>query len=65
MKCINIEVSLRYKKSFRSLTPSVQRKAIAKIKIFRENPFHPQLKTHHLAGKERELGVLGRLFLSN
>jgi mRNA-degrading endonuclease YafQ of YafQ-DinJ toxin-antitoxin module len=25
-----------------------------KIKIFRENPFNPQLKTHSLSGKEKD-----------
>jgi mRNA-degrading endonuclease YafQ of YafQ-DinJ toxin-antitoxin module len=54
MKIIDIELSSRYKKSFRRLHPRIQRKAILKTKIFRENPFSPQLRTHPLSGKERE-----------
>ncbi len=54
MRITRIEVSARYKKSFRKLPPPIQRKAILKIKIFKENPFHPQLRTHPLLGKEKE-----------
>jgi mRNA-degrading endonuclease YafQ of YafQ-DinJ toxin-antitoxin module len=54
MKIIHIELSSRYKKSFRRLHPRIQRKAILKTKIFRENPFSHQLRIHPLSGKERE-----------
>jgi len=54
MKITSIELSSRYKKSFRRLHPRIQRKAILKIKVFRENPFNPQLRTHPLSGKEKE-----------
>jgi len=54
MKITSIEVSSRYKKSFRKLPSRTQRKAILKIRIFRENPFNPQLRTHPLSGKEKE-----------
>jgi mRNA-degrading endonuclease YafQ of YafQ-DinJ toxin-antitoxin module len=54
MKITSIELSSRYKKSFRRLHHRIQRKAILKIKIFRENPFNPQLRTHPLSGKEKE-----------
>ncbi|MCD6233082.1 type II toxin-antitoxin system mRNA interferase toxin, RelE/StbE family [bacterium] len=54
MKVISIELSSRYKKSFRKLPSEIQRKAIEKIKIFKENPFDPRLKTHSLSGKEKE-----------
>jgi len=54
MKITSIELSTRYKKSFRRLPPKIQRKAILKIKIFRENPFTPQLRTHPLTGEEKE-----------
>lgn len=54
MKITRVEVTSRFKKSFRRLHPRIQRKAISKIKIFKENPFNPQLKTHPLFGKEKE-----------
>jgi mRNA-degrading endonuclease YafQ of YafQ-DinJ toxin-antitoxin module len=54
MKIIRIEVSSRFKKSFRKLHPKIQRKAISKIKLFKENPFDPRLRTHSLSGKEKE-----------
>jgi mRNA-degrading endonuclease YafQ of YafQ-DinJ toxin-antitoxin module len=49
-----IKISSRYKKSFRTLDPQIQEKAIEKINIFRENPFDPRLKTHKLDGKEKD-----------
>ena len=57
MTITKIEVSSRYKKSFRRLLLRVQKKAIKKINIFRENPFNPRLKTHPLSGKEKECWV--------
>jgi len=54
MKITRIEISTRYKKSFRKLPSRIQRKAISRIKIFKENPFSRQLKTHPLSGKEKE-----------
>ena len=52
MKITNIKVSSRYKKSFRNLSSSIQRKAIAKIKVFKENYSNSILKTHPLSGKD-------------
>ena len=54
MKITKVEVSSRFKKSFRRLHPRIQRKAISKIKIFKANPFNPRLKPHPLSGKEKE-----------
>jgi mRNA-degrading endonuclease YafQ of YafQ-DinJ toxin-antitoxin module len=54
MKITRIEVSSRFKKSFRRLPPKIQRKAISRIKLFKGNPFDPRLKTHPLSGKEKE-----------
>ncbi len=66
MKVTRVEVSSRYKKSFRKLPFRIQRKAILKIKIFRESPFNPQLRTHPLSGEEkRMLDLLDRLSLSD
>jgi mRNA-degrading endonuclease YafQ of YafQ-DinJ toxin-antitoxin module len=49
-----IKISSRYKKSFRVLDFQIQKKAIEKINIFRENPFDSRLKTHKLHGKDRD-----------
>ncbi len=54
MKITSIELSSRYKKSFRKISSRIQRKAILRIRTFRENPFNPCLKTHPLSGKEKE-----------
>jgi len=54
MKITSIELSSRYKKSFRRIPSRIQRKAILRIRTFRENPFNPYLKTHPLSGKEKE-----------
>ena len=54
MKITDIKVDSRYKKSFRKLPPIIQRKAILRINIFRENSFNPRLKTHSLSGREED-----------
>ena len=54
MKITSIKVSSCYKKSFKKLLFRIQRKAILKIKISKENPFDPRLKTHSLSGKNKE-----------
>jgi mRNA-degrading endonuclease YafQ of YafQ-DinJ toxin-antitoxin module len=54
MKIIRTEVSSRFKKSFKKLPPKIQRKTISRIKLFKENPFDPRLRTHPLSGKEKE-----------
>jgi mRNA-degrading endonuclease YafQ of YafQ-DinJ toxin-antitoxin module len=54
MKIIRVEVSSRFKKSFMRLPPKIQRKAISKIKLFKENPFDSRLRIHSLSGKEKE-----------
>ena len=38
-------------KSYKLLDKEIKRKAEKKEKIFRENPFHPSLKSHKLKGK--------------
>ncbi|NQU83040.1 MAG: type II toxin-antitoxin system mRNA interferase toxin, RelE/StbE family [Parcubacteria group bacterium] len=54
MKITRIEVSSRYKKSFRKLPSLIQKKVIKKINVFRESPFDPTLRTHPLSGKDKE-----------
>jgi mRNA-degrading endonuclease YafQ of YafQ-DinJ toxin-antitoxin module len=54
MKITRVEVFSHFKKSFRKLPQKIQRKAISRIKLFKENPFDPRLRTHPLSGKEKE-----------
>ena len=51
---MEIKLSLRFQKSFRKLEGSTQKKAIARLKIFRDsNGFDSRLKVHKLHGKQR------------
>lgn len=50
-----IRVTRNFEKSYRRLPKQVQHVAERKELVFRENPFDPQLKTHRLHGKEREV----------
>jgi mRNA-degrading endonuclease RelE of RelBE toxin-antitoxin system len=66
MKITRIEVSSRFKRSFRKLPSKIQRKAILKTKFFKENPFDPRLRNSLFIGKrKRMLGFLGKLQVSN
>lgn len=49
-----IEYSEKFLKSLDKLPERIIDKAERREKIFRENPFHPILKTHKLSGKERQ-----------
>lgn len=40
-----------FKAAFRSLSPAIQEKALAKEALFREDVFHPLLRTHKLKGR--------------
>ena len=48
---VTIYPASQFKKSFKKLSRDIQQSAIAKDKIFRENPHAPSLKTHKLKGK--------------
>ena len=48
---VTIYPASQFKKSFKKLPHDIQQSAIAKDKIFRENPHAPSLKTHKLKGK--------------
>jgi len=48
---VTIYPTSQFKKSFKKLSRDIQQSAIAKDKIFRENPHAPSLKTHKLKGK--------------
>ncbi len=51
---MEIHLSSRFKKSFRKLHPQIQKRAVDKIAVFRENPFAPKLDTHKLHGEKKE-----------
>ncbi|OGY28660.1 MAG: hypothetical protein A3F33_00645 [Candidatus Woykebacteria bacterium RIFCSPHIGHO2_12_FULL_43_10] len=40
-----------FKKSFKKLPKEIQKSAIGKDKLFRSDPYSPQIKTHKLKGK--------------
>ncbi len=48
---MNIFYSPEFNRRFKKLTRDLKIKALTKEKIFRKDPFHPQLKTHKLSGK--------------
>ena len=50
-----VEYSKNFLKSLRKLPVRIIDQAEEKEKIFKENPFHPVLKTHKLSGKEKEV----------
>ena len=49
-----VNLSSRFKKSFRKLHIRVQKKAVEKIALFRKNLFDPRLDTHKLHGEKKE-----------
>jgi mRNA-degrading endonuclease YafQ of YafQ-DinJ toxin-antitoxin module len=49
-----IKVSSLFEKRYKKLPKKIKDKAKEKEKIFRENPFHPLLRTHKLHGKEKD-----------
>jgi len=49
-----IKVSPLFEKHYKKLPKTIKEKAKEKEKIFRENPFHPLLRTHKLHGKDRD-----------
>jgi len=54
-KTKNIEYSKRFLKSLKKLSDEVIGQAEEKEKIFKNNPFDLQLKTHKLSGREKEI----------
>lgn len=53
MEIKEIKVSPIFEKHYKKLSNRIKKKAKKKEKIFRENPFHPILKTHGLSGKDK------------
>lgn len=54
MRVKEIRIYQQFEKSYKKLSQKVKAGAAIKEKIFKENPFHPTLKTHKLHGKEKE-----------
>jgi addiction module RelE/StbE family toxin len=55
MNNLNIYYSKVFKEKWDKLSQSVKDVAIEKQKIFKDNPFHPSLRTHPLKGKLKGL----------
>ena len=49
-----IRFGSKFEKHYKKLPQKVKSKARTKEGIFRDNPFHPILRTHKLNGKEQE-----------
>jgi mRNA-degrading endonuclease RelE of RelBE toxin-antitoxin system len=49
-----IKVSPLFEEHYKKLPKKIKEKAKEKEKIFRENPFHPLLRTHKLHGKDKD-----------
>jgi mRNA-degrading endonuclease RelE of RelBE toxin-antitoxin system len=43
-------MSNTFRSSFQRLPRDIQKVAVEKFKLFKENPYHPSLKTHKLGG---------------
>ena len=50
MRIRKIYYTSKFVRNFRCLSRNLQKKAAEKESVFRENPFHPSLKTHKLKG---------------
>lgn len=51
---IEIECTPEFDRRYKELPRAVQRKAERREKLFRQNPFHPALRTEKLKPKEKE-----------
>lgn len=51
---MEINLSSRFKKSFHTLHPRIQKKTIEKAFVFKTNPFNLSLDTHKLHGNKKE-----------
>ncbi|PIS39656.1 MAG: type II toxin-antitoxin system mRNA interferase toxin, RelE/StbE family [Candidatus Nealsonbacteria bacterium CG08_land_8_20_14_0_20_38_20] len=49
-----VEYSNKFLKSLKRLPQKIIKEAEKKEEIFKENPFHPTLRTHKLSGKDKE-----------
>jgi len=51
---IVIHYTPEFERRYRGLPAAIQKKAERREKLFRENPFHPSLRTEKLKPKEKE-----------
>lgn len=51
---MEVNLSPRFKRSYKKVPPHIQDDFGKKIDIFKQNPYHPSLKTHKLTGKLQE-----------
>lgn len=51
---IEIEYSPKFARQYKKITKKIKKSAEEKEKIFRQDPFDPQLKTHKLTGKLKD-----------
>lgn len=49
-----VKVSSLFEKHYKKLPTKIKEKSKEREEIFKENPFHPILKTHKLSGKDKE-----------
>jgi mRNA-degrading endonuclease YafQ of YafQ-DinJ toxin-antitoxin module len=54
MRIKEIKVSPLFEKHYKKIPKRIKEKSEEKEKIFRENPFDSQLKTHKLSGREKQ-----------
>ena len=48
---VQVNYTSKFEKSLQKMTPATIKALEAKLKLFRQDPFKPQLKTHKLKGK--------------
>ena len=60
---MEMNVTLRFIKSYKKLHKEIQEKAKVKEAVFRKNPFDKLLKTQIIRKRKGSMGILGRLFL--
>lgn len=51
---MKIYYGAKFLRAYRKLSPAVREKVKIAEKLFREDPFHPHLKTHKLIGRLKE-----------
>ena len=51
---MEIELSSRFKKSFRKLHPRIQKKAVDRTSVFKFDSFNSKLGVHKLHGEKKE-----------
>jgi len=52
---MNVLFSAEFKRRYKDLPLSIQKKAEKQERVFRENPFHPSLHTEKLVPKGKEM----------